>query len=426
MSQLSGKESKLFKLFHSKFKYGMPTQKEFKKFVTQQLSLPTSMSNEFYMLFFLNYQEDGDYSDVTINRDKTPIVTILEKISEGELDEGDIPSLFYEKPISFCEYGSWRDSDLPCVEFSSNEVTLKLNRSEWEEQNISGLHEEDLWKYYEATSSYGSDHYEEYGSDEFNYFAFDDETIEHIETIAISANRADIVNYITTTPEMSSEILAKYLEDLIPEKDFDSIRQDYLYDIGYETTRVRNIATEEQYKEEIKYDINREYEIEIPMDEFIEMVKEQKPTTFADFLDMEINPEVDLENGYYDTGYWDSEGYTEHIDNLNINLKTLSEEFSDGSLVKYHDSLKEFRKLLETMGIIENGTKWRQGTRYQSKNGRLEFFDSDIDILGKKIKFTYDGVDHKIPMDELIHWGQGSVLDLKESIKKILRKELLK
>ena len=103
MSQLSGKESKLFKLFHSKFKYGMPTQKEFKKFVTQQLSLPTSMSNEFYMLFFLNYQEDGDYSDVTINRDKTPIVTILEKISEGELDEGDIPSLFYEKPISFCE-----------------------------------------------------------------------------------------------------------------------------------------------------------------------------------------------------------------------------------------------------------------------------------------------------------------------------------
>jgi hypothetical protein len=162
------------------------------------------------------------------------------------------------------------------------------------------------------------------------------------------------------------------------------------------------------------------------MDEFIEMVKEQKPTTFADFLDMEINPEVDLENGYYDTGYYDSEGYTDHIDNLNINLKTLSEEFSDGSLVKYHDSLKEFRKLLETMGIIENGTKWRQGTRYQSKNGRLEFFDSDIDILGKKIKFTYDGVDHKIPMDELIHWGQGSVLDLKESIKKILRKELLK
>tara|TARA_R110000803_G_scaffold186957_1_gene249348 strand:- start:682 stop:1962 length:1281 start_codon:yes stop_codon:yes gene_type:complete len=426
MSQLSGKESKLFKLFHSKFKYGMPTQKEFKKFVTQQLSLPTSMSNEFYMLFFLNYQEDGDYSDVTINRDKTPIVTILEKISEGELDEGDIPSLFYEEPISFCKYGSWRDSDLPCVEFSSNEVTLKLNRSEWEEQNISGLHEEDLWKYYEATSSYGSDHYEEYDIDEFNYFAFDDETIEHIETIAISANRADIVNYITTTPEMSSEILAKYLEDLIPEKDFDSIRQDYLYDIGYETSRVRNIATEEQYKEEIKYDINREYEIEIPMDEFIEMVKEQKPTTFADFLDMEINPEVDLESGYYDTGYYDSEGYTDHIHSLNINLKTLSEKFSDGKLVKYHDSLKEFRKLLETMGIIENGSKSRQGTRYQSKNGRLEFFDRDIDILGKKIKFTYDGVDHKIPMDELLHWGQGSVLDLKESIKKILRKELLK
>ena len=431
MIGLTGKENKIIQLLHRNFEGegGVPNKTNVLNFLTTKIALPQETAQNLYTLWWLNYQEDGDYSDIEVNRDPKPIITILKDIHSGKLVEEDIPEIYYDEPISFCSGGSYYGSNnLPCVEFGKNLVTLNLERDQWEQTNISGLHEEDLWRYYEAHDHYNS-HYEEYENEEFNYANFPDEAEELIKQIAIYAKRNDIVSYFDEDGGIGSEEIVSHLEDLLPKDDFESLRDDWLVDAGYITANVRSKATEDYYEEEIKYDVDRggtSYSIDIPMDEFIDMVDEQSPTTFSDFLDMEINPEIDLESGYYDSGYWDSDD-NEHTDNMIKKLESYVKEFSDGSLVEYHRKIIEFRKILNTFGIKDSGqADWRKGNKYVSKDNRLVFYENEYDLLNDFIKFTYDDIEHQVSMDEFVNWAQGSILDLKESIKKILRKELLK
>jgi hypothetical protein len=414
--------------------YGHPNKGLATGFLTNKFGFNSTQASDLYTLWFLNYRDDGDYSKVEeVNRDLRPVLNILKRIQSGDLEEDDIPEKYYEEPISFCRGGSYyQEENLPCVGFDTDEVTLKMERDQWEQTNISGLHEEDLWKYYEAFDYYGSSsYYEEYGDEEFNYVTFTDKSLEYISQIALHSNRVDIVDYLSGD-KVEGEKVVEYLSDLLPKDDFDNIRNEWLTDVGYETTRMRNIATKEEYENEIKYDVSRggrEYEIEIPMNEFIEIVEKENPLHFAEFLEMEINSEVDLESGYYDAGYFNSD-FTEHIDNLDRNLEKLAEKYDDGSLAEYHTKLTKFRKFLGEVGITITSNHYRNGNVYTSKDGRLTFNEGGINILDDRIKFEYDGTDHITSFNEFVNWAQNSVLPLqyesRKNIRNVLKQFVLK
>ena len=404
--------------------YDRPNKNQATSFLKNKFAFSNKQSKDIYTLWFLNYRDDGDYSKVDeVNRDIYPVLNILKRIQSGELEESDIPEKYYEEPISFCQGGSYYQSEsLPCISLDSDEVILKMDRDQWEQQHISGLHEEDLWRYYEAFSNNYSSYYEEYDDEEFNYATFSDKSLEYISQIALHSNRRDIVDYLNGD-KVEGEVVVKYLADLLPQKEFEEIKDEWLTDVGYETTRMRNIATREEYEKEVMYDVSSgggEYEIEIPMDDFIEIVEKENPLTFAEFLEMEINPEIDLENSYYDAGYYNSD-FTEHIDNMDRNLKKLAEEYSDGSLVDYHNRLMEFRKLLESVGIEVTSSPWRDGDTYTSKDGRISFLEKELDILEGKIKFTYDGKDHQTSIDDFVNWAHNSVLPLQYESRKVIK-----
>tara|TARA_R110002126_G_scaffold291771_1_gene457533 strand:+ start:10789 stop:12087 length:1299 start_codon:yes stop_codon:yes gene_type:complete len=431
MSKLTNIEQKVLGKLQQM--YGRPNKGQATSFLKNKFAFTSKQAIDLYTLWFLNYQEDGDYSNIEkVNRDIHPVLTILKRIQSGDLDEDDIPSLYYEEPISFCSGGGYYgENNIPCVSFDTHEVILKLDRDQWEETNISGLYEEDLYKYYEATSHSSGGYYEEYEDEEFNYASFDDQTLEYISQIALHSNRRDIVDYLSGG-NVESEKVVEHLSDLLPKEQFESIRDEWLTDVGYETTRMRNNAVSEEYETEIKYDVSiggNSYDIEIPMDEFIKIVEKEGPLNFAEFLDMEINPEVDLENVYHDTGYFNSDE-TDHIVNMRNSLEKLAEEYSDGSLLEYHDRLLKFRKLLESVGIEVTSSTWRDGDTYTSKDGRISFLEKELDILEGKIKFTYDGKEHMTSIDDFVNWAHNSVLPLqyesRKFIKKVLKQFILK
>ena len=422
MQPLNRTELNVFNLIHKAYPNGKPNKSMVVSFLQKKLTLGTKKNMELYTLWFLNYREDGDYSKLeTVNRDLYPVVDILKQIRDGKIDETDIPEMYYEEPISFCQNSRW-DENVPCVGLDSTEVTLKMDRDVWEQQNMSGLHEEDLWKYYE--SSHGHDHYEEYEDEEFNYANFTDEILGYIKTIALSAKRDDIVRYIEGGVDVEGEKIVEYLEELIPKDKFDEIRQDWLYDVGYETSRVRSIATKEYYESEITYDVDSSggvYTLEIPMDEFIEIVEKENPLHFAEFLDMEINPEVDLESAYYDEGYYSNGDFTEHTEGISEKLEKLVDEYSDGSLMEYHSGLMKLKKIIELTGIKHIRDSHRDGKYYESEDGRLSFYENGVDILGDTITFTYDSEKHKVSLDDFSNWAQNSVLSLRTESRKIIK-----
>ena len=94
MIGLTGKENKIIQLLHRNFEGegGVPNKTNVLNFLTTKIALPQETSQNLYTLWWLNYQEDGDYSDIEVNRDPKPIITILKDIHSGKLVEEDIPS----------------------------------------------------------------------------------------------------------------------------------------------------------------------------------------------------------------------------------------------------------------------------------------------------------------------------------------------
>lgn len=389
-----------------------------KNYLTKTLLLPLPMVNKYYMLWFLNYREDGKYEEITeVNRDLKPIVTLLHKISSNELDPDDIPEIYFGPELEYCTtsggYYSSGVSNAPCIELDTHEVIIHLDRDSMNSSvGVTGLHQEDLWKYYEAF--HGSDHYEEFDEEEFNYVHFDDETLTLTKQIALMANKNDIISYLDGD-DVKSEDLQEIFKTLLPKDKYDSMVQDYLYVIGYMTTSERGKATREYYESEIKYPVN-DGSFTIPMDEFIESLEDESVLSFPDIItdEIELQPEVDLDDGYHDAGYWDSDS-KDHIIELNRHLKGVVEEFGgeEGSLLDFYEKMAYIEKVFKETGLEKTSTNWRNLDTYKSKDGRLIVTSDGINLYNEKIRFTYDGEKHTVPLKNFVNWAQGSVLDLK-------------
>jgi hypothetical protein len=159
--------------------------------------------------------------------------------------------------------------------------------------------------------------------------------------------------------------------------------------------------------------------MEIPLDEFIEIMEPHNPFSFSDIIDdeIELQDSVDLENVWYDTGYYNSDS-TDHIDELNRHLQNILDNLGEGGLDDYYKTQRQFEEILKNTGLEFKRTHWRGDKEYESKDGRLKLNSGGINLYDKKITFDYDGERHTVPLDNFMNWAQGSVLDLKyESVR---------
>jgi len=398
---------------------GYTSKTQIVAFLHNTLGMDTRTANKVYALWLLNYREDGDYKQVTeINRDTNPILTFLNKMVEEpeEFDQSDIPDKFYDK-IQACKktyhsYGGY-SFNTPCIDIDTDEVTFYLGDNIQSYTSITGIYEDDYWKYNEISSTYGGEYYDEYDDNEFNYFNFNDETKELIKKITIITKNNEALKYLeSNNPE--SEKMVQYLEEMLPENFFDSLRSDYLSTISYMTGSERTKALRNYYNKEIKYEIdNYDLAVTIPFDDFFEIIKDNSPLNFDEVADLEFQPPIDLENIWYDAGYWNSNS-NEHVEELNKNLERWVEDNDEGQ----YDEWLEGKLVIDDI-IEKTNLSKRYGDLYISKDDRLDFnYNRDIDFVNKKIKFRYDGESHVVPFENFADWAQGSVLDLKnESVR---------
>ena len=388
-------------------------------YLINELGFPYQIAVKVSALWFLNYREDGNYEEIEeVNRDTNPILTFLNKMEEEpeEYDQSDIPDKFYGK-MQACKktYQSYGRSSVntPCIEIDTDEVTFYLGDDIHSYTSITGIYEDDYWRYSEAFSNYGGNYYDEYDSEEFNYIHFNDETIELMKKIAIITKNNESLKFLeSNNPE--SEAIAIHLEKILPENTFNTLRDEYLYTISDITGSERTKALRDYYNEEIKYEIDyNDSSVTIPFDDFKEVIEEYTPLNFDEVADLEFQPGIDLENVWFESSYWNSDS-NEHVEELNKNLERWVEDNDEGQ----YDEWLEGKLIIDDI-IKKTNLEKRYDNIYYSKDDRLQFkYTRDIDFVNKKIKFRYDGVAHIVPFENFADWAQGSVLDLKnESVR---------
>jgi len=390
------------------------------RYLMRELGFPQPIAVKVSALWFLNYREDGNYEEIEeVNRDTNPILTFLNKMEEEpeEYDQSDIPDKFYGKmqacKKTYQSYGHY-SFNTPCIEIDTDEVTFYLGDDISSYTPITGIYEDDYWRYSEAFSTYGGDYYDEYDNDEFDYFSFNDETIELMKKIAIITKNNEALEYIDGNTNYQSNDLAEYLEKMLPENFFYTLRDDYLSTISYMTGSERTKALRDYYNEEIKYEVDiNDSSVTIPYDDFKEVIEDNSPLDFDEVADLEFQPSIDLESVWYDAGYWNSDS-NEHVEELNKNLERWVEDNDEGQ----YDEWLEGKLIIDDI-IEKTNLSKRYGDLYKSKDDRLYFnYNRDIDFVNKKIEFRYDGELHVVPFENFVDWAQGSVLDLKnESVR---------
>ena len=389
------------------------------RYLINELGFPHQIAVKVSTLWFLNYREDGNYEEIEeVNRDTNPILTFLNKMEEEpeEYDQSDIPDKFYGKmqacKRTYLAYGH-SSVNTPCIEIDTDEVTFYLGDDIHSYTSITGIYEDDYWRYSEAFSNYGGNYYDEYDSEEFNYIQFNDETIELMKKIAIITKNNESLKFLeSNNPE--SEAIAIHLEKILPENTFNTLRDEYLYTISDITGSERTKALRDYYNGEIKYEIDYNgSSVTIPFDDFKEVIEEYSPLDFDEVADLEFQPGIDLENVWYESGYWNSDS-NEHVEELNKNLERWVEDNDEGQ----YDEWLEGKLIIDDI-IKKTNLSKRYGDVYKSKDDRLYFnYNRDIDFVNKKIEFRYDGELHVVPFENFVDWAQGSVLDLKnESVR---------
>ena len=97
--------------------------------------------------------------------------------------------------------------------------------------------------------------------------------------------------------------------------------------------------------------------------------------------------------------------------------------YEDVDLEEIFRERKKMINMLEKAGFVEQFST-STGTYYKSKDGKIDLYTDDINYKDKKIRFTYEGKNHLIPIEEFPNWIYGTPLDLNESVK--VNKKLLK
>ena len=403
------------------------------KILKDEFGLDRTEVLDLYRLWYYN-KGAGDYETIEVDREGPLLnflynLTLLNSPVSGYIDE--LYDNDREKLDSLI--GDWFNLcdtyRTPCLDFENGSVKINLGRDEWE-NHFSGLYEDDVWRYYEAFSTY-SDYYEDIDSSEFDYVQTNDETVEHLETLAIMSGLSEWPGkdgaYINETD------VNEFLQIVLPKEYYEKVVDDYIGEMSIEITRARVNSVREVYSSEIKYNTNTtscsfgDYCIKIPYDELIEIVKEKNLLNLSELKDAEIQPMVDLDDAYYGT-WLDEEGQNEVINQLNKSLESVIEKITETEDIDLEELIKNRKYVLDLLNKLgfKKITDTSQGGYYMARNGIVSLYSNDIDFKNNKVKFTYDDQIHIVPIDELTNWVSGSVLDLNESVRFNKKVKLLK
>ena len=394
------------------------------KILRDEFGLDKTEVLDLYRLWYYN-KGAGDYETIEVDREG-PLLNFINNLTLLNTPVSEYIDELYDNDSKKLDalVGEWFNLcgtySTPCLDFESDSVKINIDRDEWEKY-FSGLHEDDLWKYYEAFSSY-NDSYEEIDSDEFNYVHTNDETVEHLETLAIMSGLSEWPGKDDKRIEESE--VNDFLGKVLPKEYYERVVDDYIGEMSIEVTRARQNNVRETYTNEIKYDTNKtscsfgNYCIEIPYDELIEIVKEKNLLNLSELKDAEIQPDVDLYGTYYDV-WLDDEGQEDVIKELNTSLEWVIEKITEAEDIDLEELIQNRKNVLDLLNKLgfKKITDTSQGEYYVSRNGIVSLYTSDIDFKNNKVKFTYDDQTHITPIENLTNWVSGSVLDLFESVR---------
>ena len=393
--------------------------------ILSSLRIPDSESIDLYRLWYFNQKVEGvEYSEMDIDRADTPLIKFTTKMSvliKPERVEylDNIDEELLEKL-----YGDWFHWGcvLPSIHWNNYGIEINLSREEWGE-HFSGLDEYSLYRYYEAFDPYGS-YYDEMDHDELNYISFNDETIDHLKTIALLSGVSD---YPGKEREPNEGEINTFLEKYLPTNYYEDIGDEYLNSLSMEVGRSRQDSVREMYNDEAKYQPSSNctcYEtdmcISIGYDDLLYFIKDNEMVNFSDLKDIEVQPEINLDDYYHNT-WLDNEGDETIISDLNDSIERVIgkiTEDGDIDLVKLLIKREKWEKIFKDLGFKTSYN------RRISKDGNTSFNDGDIDYKNDKIKIRYKDRVHIIPLENLSDWALGGVLDLNESVK--YSKRLLK
>ena len=381
------------------------------------MGLTKEESIDIYRLWYYNQKDGVDYLEMDIDRADTPLIKFTHKMSlliKPERVEylDNIDEELLEKL-----YGDWFHwgCSVPSIHWNNYGIELNLSREEWEE-HFSGLEEYSLYRYHESFDTYSS-YYDEMDSDELNYISFNDETIEHLETISLLSGAPD---YPGKERQPNEGEIKGFLEKYLPSNYYDDVADTYLDSLSMEVSRSRQDSVREIYNDEAKYQPTSNctcYEsdmcITIPYDELLFFIKDNEMVNFSDLKDIEVQPEINLEDSYWDT-WLDDVGSETIISELNDSIERVIgkiTEDGDIDLVKLLIKREKWEKIFKDLGFKTSYS------RRISKDGNTWFNDGDVDYKNDKIKIRYKDRVHIIPLENLSDWALGSVLDLNESVK---------
>lgn len=362
------------------------------------------------------FYRGSDYDTLKINDSNNGLVGFLEKIIDNHSPESVIDDLYENnKPLLERIYGDFfKFNGLPDLTWNSLYLEINLYLDHWEEY-FSGFesNDDDIYIYNNyVLNNYGGYDSENYDSDEFNYLNYNETTIELLEKLALLNNLDEWPGKYNHKIEYGE--IPLFLFNNISQKDLDSLINDYMYELNYLSYDYKKEKIREYYNENMVFPSYSDYDkkyIEIPYDELIKIIYENKLINLSELKDIKINGEIEL---------WDFYNSLEPLDDweelTNLFNKELEEIIENMYKVKgldYDTLVIDKESFINKLNKL--GFKYTSNGFYQNDLVKLNI--GDLNTINKKIKILYNGKYHSIPVDDLSNWALGGVLNLDERFK---------
>ena len=442
MSKFTPYEIKIIDFVNKKFSGSYPTKSSVIHWIKKTLGFTNEEAKHVFALWFLNKDTKSavKFGD---NKYRIPWETIeevnrgdalykfVERLKEKDGDEDEVLEVYYPSDehnklvktllgddFYYCNSSGYPKT--PCVNFERDGLEIAGDSDDFE-QFISGVGDQ-AWRIGDDGASN-----EDYDSEEFDYVMYNDKTVEILKKIG------NIVGFHIDDPKYFDKYgdgginsdggLKNYLSDILTDDDLEDVIDEYIWALNGETGRFRSEQVKKIYEDEVTYVPYTSqfsygpHTIKIPYEDLLEKIKEYDIFTFSDLQDLEeeLNPcdNCDLDDAYWGGDYIDDAGadYVKGVLNAVLERKLHKleddEDYSKNIILK-----KEFTEFLKKSGFGYHGwmKKWTSG------DGKLEFFERDLDFGEKMITFTYNGEKHKTSLEDFTPWVQGSVLDLNECV----------